>query len=91
MGFGTVTGDGCDCRHSTANRATIIDVTATAPAPRIIIVDCLCFSCLEISVGGSSDKMVSSEKNLTQSSGNLDVILFRCDLSRMIVAIYLSI
>lgn len=42
------------------NRATITENAATAPAPIIIIVDCLCRSCFEISVGGSSDKMVSS-------------------------------
>lgn len=59
-GFGAATWAGCDRRHITANNATIMDETATAPAPIIINVDCLCFSCLVSSVGGSSDKMVSS-------------------------------
>lgn len=58
-GFGSAAGGGCDRRQSTANKITTIE-DATAPAPIIIIVDCLCFSCLEISVGGSSDKIVSS-------------------------------
>lgn len=59
VGFGSVTCVGRDRRHNTANKATITE-DAAAPAPIIIIVDCLCFSCFEISVGGSSDKMVSS-------------------------------
>lgn len=42
------------------NKATITEDAATAPAPIIINADCLCFSCFEISVGGSSDKIVSS-------------------------------
>lgn len=46
-------------RHDTVNNATIIDVIAIAQAPIIIIVDCL-FSCFDVSVGGSSDNIVSS-------------------------------
>lgn len=60
MGFGSVVGTDGERRHKTANNATITDVAATAPAPIIINVDCLCFSCLLVSVGGSSDKIVSS-------------------------------
>lgn len=61
MGFGSVGCDDGERRHKTANKATIIEVAATPPAPMIIIVDCLCFSCFEVSVGGSSDKIVSSK------------------------------
>lgn len=73
-GFGSATCDGFDRRHITANKATIIEVAATAPAPIIIIVDCLCFSCLEISVGGSSDKIVSSARKDNQNIHEISFI-----------------
>lgn len=47
-------------RHTNAIEAKIMDITAKPPPANIIIVDCLCFSCPDVSVGGSSDKIVSS-------------------------------
>lgn len=47
-------------RHIKAIDAKMMDVAANPPPANIINVDCLYLSCREVSVGGSSDKIVSS-------------------------------
>lgn len=59
-GFGDGLGALLLLRHINAIDANIMDVTANPPPANNIIVDCLCFSCRDVSVGGSSDNIVSS-------------------------------
>lgn len=59
--------------HMKAIDAIIMDVTANPPPASNNNVDCLCFSCRDVSVGGSSDSIVSSNRKLGESglSNNL--------------------